>query len=100
MTSDPHIIYANALSTKRQSYGYPLWEPDPAGQDPVELTDVGYIFRGRFVKLFNACSGPPEGFEQLDTGEVIHLNPLPMIPEEIASRGVRKIGGSANLSIG
>ncbi|KIM89603.1 hypothetical protein PILCRDRAFT_1941, partial [Piloderma croceum F 1598] len=99
MPSDPHIIYANALSTKRESYGYPLWEPDPAGQDPVELTDVGYIFRGRFVKLFNGFSAP-EGFERLDTGEVIQLNPLPMIPEEIASRGVRKVGGSANLSLG
>ena len=76
-----------------------MWEPDPAGQDPVELTDVGYIFRGRFVKLFNACSAP-EGFERLDIGEVIQLNPLPMIPEEIASRGVRKVGGSANLSLG
>jgi len=100
MPNDAHITYAHALSTNRNSYGYPLWEPDPAEQDPVDLTDVGYILRGRFMKLFNASSGAPHGYERLDVGAVYHLNPLPMVPEEIGSRGVRKIGGSANLSFG
>ena len=43
----------------------------------------------------------PEGFEQLNVrGDFIRLNPLPKVPEEIASKGVRKIGGNANLSAG
>ena len=102
-----HITYANALSTKLE--GYPLWGPDPTGRDPVELADVGYIFRGNFVKLFDASSGAdssrigcelPREYEPLDVGDFIHLNPLPPVPEEIASKGVRKIGGSAHLSAG
>jgi hypothetical protein len=110
MSNAPYITYANAHSTKREAYGHPLWELDPAGRDPVELADVGYIFRGNFVKLFNARSEAdgsrigkelPEGFEQLNVrGDFIRLNPLPKVPEEIASKGVRKIGGNANLSAG
>ena len=86
-----------------------MWEPDHAGRGPVELADVGYIFRGNFVRLFNASSGEgrsrvginvPQGYEQLDIGEIAHLNARPMVPEEIASKGVKKIGGRANLSVG
>lgn len=98
-----HVTYVNALSTKREGYGYPLWEPDPAGRDPVELTDVGYIFKGNFVKLFNGSSSVENsrpGCEKLDVGEVMYRNPLPMVPEEIASKGVKKISVSANLSVG
>lgn len=99
-----HITYANALSTNRGGYGYPLWQPNHAGRGPVELADVGYIFMGNFVRLFNASSGEgidvPQGYERLDVGQIACLNALPMVPEEIASKGVKRIGGGANLSVG
>ena len=41
--------------------GHPLWCPEPHSSGEAQIGDVGYIFEGAFVRLFNAIS--PEEFQ-------------------------------------
>jgi hypothetical protein len=52
MPLQPFSVYNQQLSSHR--YGYALWEPDPGrSNDHVSIGDVGYIRKGRFVRMFN-----------------------------------------------
>ena len=51
-------VYARQLYKLKR--GYPIWEADPSWgvesgkrQSAVEVGDVGFMFRGEFVRLFN-----------------------------------------------
>jgi hypothetical protein len=99
--------YSNSLVS--QGHGHPLWEPDPGPYAPVELADVGYIFKGAFVKLFNASKdtddwsnrlGLPEGHIPLPAGNILTGTPLPKKPEYIASEGVSEMGADLIVKAG
>jgi hypothetical protein len=99
--------YANALITK--GHGRPLWEPDPGEYAPVELGDVGYLYRGAFVKLFNASKaiddpsnqfGLPRGHDPLPIRNILRNTPLPKAPEYIATKGVRSRGAELTVTTG
>lgn len=40
-------------SFKLSNYGIPLWNPEPSSANPVCIGDVGYIYRGQFIKSAN-----------------------------------------------
>jgi peptidoglycan/xylan/chitin deacetylase (PgdA/CDA1 family) len=99
--------YANALITK--GHGHPLWEPDPGEYAPVDLGDVGYLYRGAFIKLFNVSKdvhdwsnrlGLPHGHTLLHIGDILRPTPLPKAPEHISSEGVSEKGGDFNVTTG
>jgi hypothetical protein len=59
-------IFEEELSIKYPNHGHALWEPDPGGlYDVVEVGDVGIIYHGYFLRLFNALR-PPEVPSDLD----------------------------------
>ena len=102
-----HETYANALVTKGN--GYPLWQPDPGEYAPVDLGDVGCIYEGAFVKLFNVSKdihdrsnrlGLPFGHSPLDIGDILYKTPLPKAPEYISSDGVSKKGVDLSVTFG
>ncbi|OCH86840.1 WD40 repeat-like protein [Obba rivulosa] len=47
-----HKIYAQRLYGL--GHGMPLWVPEPTANSEVEIGDVGYLYKGRFYRLFNA----------------------------------------------
>jgi hypothetical protein len=99
--------YASVLVTK--GHGHPLWEPDPGEYASVDLGDVGYLYRGAFVKLFNVSkdihdssnqSGLPHGHIPLHIGNILRLTPLPKAPEHISSEGVSEKGADLSVTTG
>ena len=53
-TMSHYDVFRHHLAIKFPAYGHALWEPDPGNLYPaVEIGDVGYIFEGRFHRLFN-----------------------------------------------
>ena len=75
-TMSHYDVFRHHLAIKFPAYGHALWEPDPGNLYPaVEIGDVGYIFEGRFHRLFNVLLpaehpthhnfGVPEYHEQL-----------------------------------
>lgn len=69
-------VYAQQLS--KLKHGLPLWVPEPTRRGrAVAIGDVGYVKRGAFYPLFNAClpaekqsdMGVPDGFVPLVLGE-------------------------------
>jgi hypothetical protein len=99
--------YASALVMK--GHGHPLWEPDPGQYAPVELGDVGYLYEGAFVKLFNVSKdiddpsnrlGLPCGHSLLQIGDVLRKSPLSKAPEYISSEGVSDMGADLCISSG
>ncbi|KAI0052243.1 ras GEF [Auriscalpium vulgare] len=52
LSPSPHDVYSEQLSVFR--YGLAIWEPHPNPiWPPVMIGDVGYMFYGRFKRLFN-----------------------------------------------
>jgi hypothetical protein len=73
----PAARYANQLIHKHNSY--PLWDPDPQEQPAVEMADVGYVWKGKFIRLFNAIKQPgdpsntygvPSPYRPLEVGDI------------------------------
>ena len=114
MSSSPEYVYARELF--RCGWGHPLWQPEAAENDvEVEIGDVGYLDKGAFYRLFNACRDEddvlnykpqddadaaelprvPEGFERLATG----LQPRKMRSAINAgpyySKSVMRVGANA-----
>ncbi|KAG6810070.1 hypothetical protein H0H92_013485 [Tricholoma furcatifolium] len=77
-----HDIYVEQLIELGQ--GTPLYYPEPESTDgPVEIGDVGFLLRGRFIRLFNVTRsaddprqrfGVPEGFEPLNMGHIFTID--------------------------
>ena len=82
-------IFRHHLSIKFPAYGHALWEPNPGNLYPaVEVGDVqgdvGYIYEGKFRRLFNVLLpanhpshrnfGVPEYHEQLTLNIENHID--------------------------
>ncbi|KAH9963427.1 hypothetical protein BGW80DRAFT_1340573 [Lactifluus volemus] len=74
----PHEVYQNELKSRYKLHGWALWQPEPDPDSPTEyvaIGDVGYIYNGRFVRLFNIQRkkddpshqqhGVPEGYRHM-----------------------------------
>jgi hypothetical protein len=71
-------VYQDQLTTP--SHGLALWNPDPLKEiyDKVSNGDVGYLYEGSFIRMFNVmlpwshdsnrALGEPEPYESLDCG--------------------------------
>jgi hypothetical protein len=75
-------IYAAQLSQQKE--GYPLWCPEPADYDEVKVGDVGYLWRGSFIRLFNATL-PSDHPDNIEMGVPNSFNQLHIRP-----RGIRR----------
>ncbi|EMD38733.1 hypothetical protein CERSUDRAFT_92769 [Gelatoporia subvermispora B] len=56
--STSESIYVRHLSLL--GHGRPLWDPEPTNHGEVHIGDVGYVFRGAFIRLFNAMKDADE----------------------------------------
>lgn len=77
MAQAPFDVYANQLALKGN--GYALWRPDPRDKPAVQIADIGYVEKGKFIRLFNASKVPgdesnylgvPENYNPLEIGEI------------------------------
>lgn len=79
MAHSHHIVFRKELGSAYPTFGLPLWEPGPGGNEAVEVGDVGFVREGYFHRLFNVLhprdhpsnQGPipaPEDHEQLELG--------------------------------
>jgi hypothetical protein len=71
-------VYRDQMTTL--SYGLALWNPNPPKEiyDKVSIGDVGYLYEGSFIRMFNVMLpwthesnrtlGEPEPYESLDCG--------------------------------
>ncbi|OSC98124.1 hypothetical protein PYCCODRAFT_1471329 [Trametes coccinea BRFM310] len=109
MGNPPWKIYAEQLAPV--GFGYPLWAPDPPpGTNPVELGDVGWVRRGEFVALFNACraaddrqplNAVPSGYEPLDPSTLVTRGPRESIRQEVLhSRSIKQLDVSSGAGAG
>ncbi|KAI0364291.1 hypothetical protein BV20DRAFT_974618, partial [Pilatotrama ljubarskyi] len=108
MSSAPWTIYAERLQKLR--YGYPLWVPDPPpGQGEVQLGDVGWIYEGEFMRMFNTMRptdedqalGVPPAFTRLDPAPLHIRGPRERIRQGLLSDGIsheRVISGGIDAS--
>ncbi|KLO09886.1 hypothetical protein SCHPADRAFT_833389 [Schizopora paradoxa] len=110
MTRNPEVdVYVKELS--KLKYGYPLYDPDPAGSyDRVRIGDVGYVTHyGCFLRLFNVFFpeghpinnyGVPEGFRPLPQALQEPRRSLAMQPGVICSSHVRRLEGGTTFDGG
>ena len=99
-TLQDYEIYSSSLYN--QARGYPLFEPDPAGEyDYVRPGDVGYTEYGGFHRLFNINYpadhsinryGVPEYYEPLRTEETASYSRASLPPGTYVSKNMRKAG--------
>lgn len=102
------LIYADQLYG--HGYGHPLWHPEPNSTGEVQIGDVGYIFEGAFVRLFNILlppddaenkrNGVPEGFVQLhvDRAKLLRTNQRFIEPGPICANSLKKMGMTTELT--
>ena len=98
MTSSPEYVYAKELF--RCGWGYPLWHPEASEDDvEVEIGDVGYLDKGAFYRVFNACRDEDDDLnykpqDDADAGE------LPRVPDGFqrftAGLRAKKMRGAIN----
>src|SRR5215472_3083759 len=98
-------VYASQLIYERE--GFPLWDPYAGPDQPgVEIADVGYVEYGAWRKIFNPSKplndpsnklGTPNGYSQLDIGEIAPRAPLPA-KSPIRSRNLKSFGTGVTLS--
>ena len=88
-------IYREQLSIKYPTYGYALWNPSPSNpNNPVEIGDVGFIYKGKFIRLFNAQisaedqSNVPEYYEQLIPKFSDHMSEDKLSSQDYCSDGI------------
>lgn len=74
----PFTVYRDQLTAL--SHGLALWNPDPPKKiyNNVSIGDVGYLYEGRFIRMFNVTLpsdhplngllGKPEPYDLLDCG--------------------------------
>ena len=92
-------IFREQLAIKYPSYGHALWGPRPENPDkPVQVGDVGFFWRGKFRRLFNALlpaddpsheRGVPEYHEPLIPRLPDHLGTDSLDRNDYCSAGVR-----------
>lgn len=94
----PHAIYQDQLTAL--SHGLALWNPRPAKKiyNNVSIGDVGYLYEGMFVRMFNVTLpwnhpsngllGTPEPYESLNCGPFTNIHEVPLKTQEHYSRNV------------
>lgn len=100
----PNVYYTELSRHSGQWLGHPLWFPDPGNSGEVEIGDVGYVHKGRFLRLFNVVTEEgfdtekrPESFKPLAYSPRLcdernpQLNPGPM-----ASSSITLLKGEGN----
>ena len=90
MAHSHYDIYRDRLAAKYPAFGHALLNPSPeVGQDPVKIGDVGYVHKGKFIRLFNALLPAsvafPEGTRQPEYYEPLVLD----VPNPISTSTVR-----------
>ena len=104
-------IFRHHLAIKFPAYGHALWDPDPGSLSPaVEVGDVGYIYEGKFHRLFNVLLpaddpshrnfGVPEYHEQLILDIESHINSCNLSPNNFCSAKVTSMPVSERLAQG
>ena len=104
-------IFRHHLAIKFPAYGHALWDPDPGSLSPaVEVGDVGYIYEGKFHRLFNVLLpaddpshrnfGVPEYHEQLTLDIENHINSCNLSPNSFCSAKVTSMPVSERLAQG
>jgi hypothetical protein len=94
--------YRDQLAIAHPRLGHALWCPSPPNQvPPIEVGDVGFVYRGHFTRLFNillpedhpinAIWGVPENYEPLQPLEEDHINRETIFPANICSNGVAAV---------
>ena len=97
-------VIRDELAITYLGLGYALWLPQPqTNHSPVEIGDVGFVWEGNFVRLFNALLprnhssharfGVPENYEPLQLREQDHINRGTLAPGIFSSYGL-PCGGS------
>ena len=100
--------FRDQLAIAHPAFGYALWEPDPGEQyPPVEVGDVGFNRRGKFIRLFNALLlgdddshqifGVPEGHEPLRLSTPNHVDRATVDPNNFCSHGVILESGGSEI---
>ncbi|EKM58787.1 uncharacterized protein PHACADRAFT_191123, partial [Phanerochaete carnosa HHB-10118-sp] len=56
--SAPDEIYASSLQTLH--LGHALWYPEPHESGEPQIGDVGFMFEGAFIRLFNLDTSAAE----------------------------------------
>ncbi|EKM58779.1 uncharacterized protein PHACADRAFT_248869 [Phanerochaete carnosa HHB-10118-sp] len=56
--SSPDEIYASSLQTLH--LGHALWYPEPHETGEPQIGDVGFVYEGAFVRLFNLDASAPD----------------------------------------
>lgn len=97
-------VFRDELAITYPGLGYAMWAPQPATDEPpVEIGDVGFVWDGNFIRLFNALLpgdhpsharfGVPENYEPLQLREQDHIDRGTLAPGVFSSYGL-PCGGS------
>ena len=106
MSDPPYRLYVKQL--RHLQHGYALFEPNPgADYDRVRVGDVGHVYMGKFMRLFNIfetgdgpinSTGIPNAFRPLILS-VSRISTLESLaPGVYTSASVRRVGGNLELS--
>lgn len=97
-TMAEYDIFREQLAIRCPAFGPALWDPEPTNPGtPVQIGDVGFIRRGKFLRLFNAMKpaddpsqefGVPEYHEPLSP-KVLKYVEKTRDPVNYCSAGVR-----------
>ncbi|EPS99271.1 hypothetical protein FOMPIDRAFT_35773, partial [Fomitopsis schrenkii] len=102
-------VYAKELF--KSGKGYPLWQPEATEDDvEVELGDVGYLDKGGFCRLFNACrerddplnnkpQHVPDGFVKFPADLSPKKTRGAVDAGPIYSKSVKKLRGKAEVGV-
>ncbi|KAF8466771.1 hypothetical protein JB92DRAFT_2773813, partial [Gautieria morchelliformis] len=83
-----------------RGHGHALWDADPGEHPAIDIADVGYMYEGAFVRLFNASKqigdvsnrlGTPVGYKPIRVGEIMEGTlsaSQPITSETVIQRGV------------
>ena len=108
MSIDPPFnVYREQLSAL--CHGFPLWNPKPPKKiyNKVSIGDVGYLYRGTFIRMFNVTLpwdnplnrtlGNPDPYEPLDCGPFTNTLERYFDKVEHYSRSVFPMENTSNM---
>ena len=105
----PYNIYAKQLLTMRQ--GYPLWHPEIERDRGLEVQvgDVGYLYEGTFIRIFNAILqvdhpdhkmfGVPKDHKPFEVKPFLWRGPASVIESHLCSRSVSSFGLEGSVTM-
>ena len=98
-TMAQYDIFREQLAIKYPAFGHALWDPEPRNPDtPVQIGDVGFIRRGKFLRLFNAMLPADDPSHEFGVPEYHEpFSPKVLKPDERTRRPVNYC--SAGVSV-